>query len=145
MTCETPCSKRLPSMNDNETQPTAVSELVELLDSFFPERAALTLENSNLSEQLQAAYREATIARAQIDRTSRLIPILKWVGMLPFALQVMIMTGQILSGLPLRDLDPLLLGAGLLLLIAVHFIEGIFGRWQLGADWRYAFVPAARL
>lgn len=132
-------------MNDNETQPTAVSELVELLDSFFPERAVLTLENSNLSEQLQAAYREATIARAQIDRTSRLIPILKWVGMLPFALQVIIMTGQILSGLPLRDLDPLLLGAGLLLLIAVLFVEGIFGRWQLGADWRYAFVPAARL
>lgn len=127
MTCETPCSKPLQSMNDNETGRTEVSDLVDLLDGIFPERSALTLENQAL--------------RDRMERTAHLIRILKWTGMLPFALQVAIMIGQLLSGLPLRNIDPLLLGLGLILLIAVHFFETIFGRWRFDEDGRFAFIP----
>lgn len=127
MTCETPCSKPLQSMNDNETGQTAVSELVGVLDGIFPERSALTLENQAL--------------RDRFNRTSRLIHILKWTGMLPFALQVAVMIGQVISGLPLHNIDPLLLGLGLILLITVHFFETIFGRWRFDEDGRFAFIP----
>lgn len=126
MTCETPCSKRLQSMNDNETGQTSVSELVDLLDGIFPERSALTMENLTL--------------RDQIDQTAQIIRILKWAGMLPFFLQVAVLIGQLLSGLPLRNIDPLLLGLGLILLIAVHFLEMIHGRWRLCKNWRFSFV-----
>jgi len=129
-------------MNDNEPAPTPVSELVDFLDGFFPERSELAAENIALRDSLQVADASTSISKAQLERTAGLIRGLKILGMAPFAIQVVAMITQVLSGWPMRDVAPMLLGMGLLSLTIVHFVERIFGHWKLGADLRYSFVPA---